>query len=191
MIQQNNDDGYRSDAESLSSADNSDVVVGDSSDEESYDFNVQHIYRDDYRHMVSIKQNNIYYIGICAVVSNYLLFLASVSVKTFFKYPFGSLLKYLQIYSVSAIKPRKIHIMKLYIDFDMTYRVILKTHWLRLVQRHWKKVFRERQLILTKRMSLCSLAYREITGKYLPGLDVLPDLLGMLSHYSNVIKYKN
>lgn len=61
---------------------------------------------------------------------------------------------------------------------------ILKTFWLRIIQRKWKKVFIERQQVKTERRHCVSLYYRQVNGKwpdtcnYLPGLDgMLNDLL--------------
>ena len=78
----------------------------------------------------------------------------------------------------------KIHIMKLCILEDETYSVVLKTHWLRLVQRHWKKVFKERKLKMAARTFLKNQIFREIHGKYPSGLNVIPSILGMMNCYS-------
>ena len=42
----------------------------------------------------------------------------------------------------------------------------IKTFWLKIVQRKWKKVFAERKKVLKKRKSLRALHYREIHGKW-------------------------
>ena len=42
----------------------------------------------------------------------------------------------------------------------------LKTFWLRIVQRCWKKVFKARQLFLKQRSSIKALAERQRTGKW-------------------------
>ena len=46
------------------------------------------------------------------------------------------------------------------------YVAYLKTFWLRIVQRCWKKVFRERKEILRKRGSIKALQERQRTGKW-------------------------
>ena len=61
---------------------------------------------------------------------------------------------------------------------------VLKTYWLRLIQRTWKRIYREKQAALEKRKQVSSLQYREIFGKWPPGLNVLPSLYGML-HCAN------
>ena len=42
----------------------------------------------------------------------------------------------------------------------------IKTHWLRLVQRRWKKIYRQRQEIIKLRARARSLIKREQTGKW-------------------------
>ena len=58
---------------------------------------------------------------------------------------------------------------------------ILKTFWLRIVQRKWKKVFRERKNMIRNRLSLTSLHTRQITGKWPKKYETLPGLRGMLN----------
>jgi len=57
---------------------------------------------------------------------------------------------------------------------------ILKTFWLRLVQRAWKRVFAERNQIYARRMRPDSLRHREIMGKWPSTCNRLPGLRGML-----------
>ena len=71
-------------------------------------------------------------------------------------------------------------IMQLNISSDGVYKVVIKTFWLRIVQRTWKRIFRERQEMWRKRMSLAALRSREISGKYPLGIRVLPTIHGMV-----------
>ena len=57
---------------------------------------------------------------------------------------------------------------------------ILKTCWLRIIQRKWKKVFEERQYILKQRCLKSSLSNMEIYGKWPQTCSNLPGLKGML-----------
>lgn len=57
---------------------------------------------------------------------------------------------------------------------------ILKTFWIRLIQRKWKKVFAERQRVLKERCKLMSIKYREINGKWPNSCGYFPSLKGML-----------
>jgi len=59
---------------------------------------------------------------------------------------------------------------------------VLKTFWLRLVQRTWKRICKERKDIIQRRMLISSLKYREIRGRWPPGLNSMPSLYGMLSY---------
>ena len=42
----------------------------------------------------------------------------------------------------------------------------IKTFWLRIIQRKWKKIFKKRKEVIQKRKSLCCLRNREINGKW-------------------------
>jgi len=57
---------------------------------------------------------------------------------------------------------------------------IIKTIWLRLVQRNWKRVFNERKRILKLRGSSKALFYRQINGKWPSYCLYYPSLSGML-----------
>ena len=54
---------------------------------------------------------------------------------------------------------------------------ILKTFWLRIVQRAWKRVFSERNALMKKRCSPSELYYRQTRGKWSCSM---PGLRGML-----------
>jgi hypothetical protein len=57
---------------------------------------------------------------------------------------------------------------------------ILKTFWIRIIQRKWKKVCKEQQSILKNRRNINSLHIRETTGKWPSEYRNLPGLRGML-----------
>jgi hypothetical protein len=59
---------------------------------------------------------------------------------------------------------------------------ILKTVWLRIIQRKWKNVFAERQNIIKKRRLNASISSREIYGKWTQTCSNLPGLKGMLNN---------
>jgi hypothetical protein len=59
---------------------------------------------------------------------------------------------------------------------------ILKTFWLRIIQRKWKKVFLEQQHIIKMRSHPSSLCYREIYGKWHESCLYFPQLKGMLNN---------
>jgi hypothetical protein len=50
----------------------------------------------------------------------------------------------------------------------------IKTHWLRLVQRRWKKIYKQRQEIIKLRSKPSSLIEREMTGKWPKQSKIMP-----------------
>jgi hypothetical protein len=67
---------------------------------------------------------------------------------------------------------------------------ILKTFWLRIVQRKWKNIFKERQIILKKRNLPASLYKREIIPNWFLEELRLPGLRGMLYNLSSTSNKK-
>ena len=65
---------------------------------------------------------------------------------------------------------------------DGTYSVVIKTFWLKIIQRKWKKIFNERKQILSKRMQLSSMIHREIHGTWPISIRSMPGLLGLLCY---------
>jgi hypothetical protein len=57
---------------------------------------------------------------------------------------------------------------------------IIKTFWLKLVQRAWKKIYKQRMLIQKKRRMPNSLLYRQITAKWPDNCNYMPSIRGML-----------
>ena len=58
---------------------------------------------------------------------------------------------------------------------------ILKTFWLRIIQRKWKKIVAERQQIILRRIYPDALHFRRVYGKWPECCNYLPGLKGMLS----------
>jgi len=52
----------------------------------------------------------------------------------------------------------------------------IKTFWLRLIQKRWKKLYKERQIIIRKRSNPRMLHYRETHGRWPNGLNNLPNI---------------
>jgi len=163
----------------------SDSASTSSYDNESIDsFEFDNIYLLESEFADSDKYSGQYIIGISCGPFNPLfteLFTAGVSTRTFFRFPFASISHYLYCSSVVYIQQPTIDIIQIYVDHLDRYIAIKKTFWLRLVQRQWKKIYRERCDILARRTHLSSLRYREIYGKYPVGLRVLPTIYGMMS----------
>jgi len=142
------------------------------------------IYQEDSAHLYSEKIDGCYYIGLAKrLYCNNLLMVNSVSPTVFFRYPFQQVRSYLVKYSSLRVETPKIHIMKLCITDDEIFTVVLKTHWLRLIQRHWKKVYSEKKRFMSCRCNVRNLHTRELCGKFPVGLRNLPGLGGMLECY--------
>jgi len=57
---------------------------------------------------------------------------------------------------------------------------IIKTFWLKLVQRAWKKICKIRKQILQQRCSPQSIMYRQFSGKWPQNCNYMPSIRGML-----------
>jgi hypothetical protein len=151
------------------------------------DWEYDEIYQEDSHHVYSEKEHGNYYIGLTKRMNtggnDVLLMVNSVSPSVFFQYAFERIRKYLAEYSIVRVENAKIHIMKLCILEDETYSVVLKTHWLRLVQRHWKKTYNKRRQVIKGRRNLANLRHREIYGRWPNGLNNLPGLHGLMQEY--------
>jgi len=147
-----------------------------------------------------------YCLGSHVLVTNYnnipnLFHGSSILIKTFYQFPFANILSYLRWYTYEQpgsfidIKPplqMKLHILQTFINpilqnnnenvaFEFESTVIIKTIWLSLVQRHWKKVFKSQKDIILKMKTIAFLQKREININYIPSSR--PVLKGMLSCY--------
>ena len=172
--------------------------VSTSSDEENF------IYNEYYNEFISIRNNSFYmtdeeyesvynydnhseedridgklYIGSYLPMSHFFLFQLSVSVEAFYHFPYITIQQYLSTPIQDIVVYEPIEIMKLEIDDD-SYKVILKTHWIRIIQRNWKRVYKERCKVIQLRKSIVCQHQFEITGKYLYKAQYLPSLQGML-----------
>ena len=59
---------------------------------------------------------------------------------------------------------------------------ILKTFWLRIIQKTWKKVFRQRKIVIQNRLNPAAIYLREVTGVWPENCRGLPSLKGILSN---------
>jgi hypothetical protein len=58
---------------------------------------------------------------------------------------------------------------------------IIKTFWIKIIQKTWKRIIKERSNIIKKRSSLHALYFREINGKWPSYCNYYPSIKGMLS----------
>lgn len=59
---------------------------------------------------------------------------------------------------------------------------IIKTIWLKIIQRKWKLVFAARKIIIQMRLTPSSLVIRQLTGVWPEHCQILPGIKGMLSN---------
>lgn len=153
--------------------------------------NAMYLFDDIYEYDQPSDEDKIdanYYIGIHYCDSCELVMAATVSNKTFQNYCQRELLYYLSDYSYVQIRSPVLHIMQLHIRPDATYAVVLKTHWMRLIQRTWRRILKERNQMIRRR-AFANYSF-QINGKWPAELRRLPGLRGALA-YLKVSKYKN
>jgi hypothetical protein len=183
-------------SETTTTSDSSTAYDSNSDDINSnYDDEIEDIIEDIYFHeeqfLDSEKQNNHYYIGINKVSrdNNYILYANSITIPSFFRYNIKHVGLYLQEYSIFRCNSN-IDIMKLFILDDHTYTVVLKTHWLRIIQRHWKNIYSQRKLTIKKRKQLQARMYFEKHGRYPDNSYIIPTIHGMLVSYNTKLLVK-
>jgi hypothetical protein len=174
IIVDNNEEYYSDNGESESEGEG---------EGESIDSDYEDIFHQDEDYLDKDKENGHYYIGLRAYIPSrqFMLLTNTISIPTFFRHSVERISGYLSRYSLIKSDSPAIDIIKLRLLKDDSYSVVLKTHWLRLIQRNWKRVYQERQQILINRCTCLSLQYREISGRYPFGLNNIPGLRGMLS----------
>lgn len=126
------------------------------------------IYQEESPYIFEEKVNNHYYIGTSIELpgDNFHIMANTISINCFLNYPYYKLLHYLWLYSIISIKKPRIEILKLCIRDDGVYSVINKTFWIRIIQRRWKRKFKEFQELLIKKKTIQNLKIREITGNF-------------------------
>ena len=60
--------------------------------------------------------------------------------------------------------------------------VIIKTIWIRIIQRKWKKIYAERMTVIRRRAQINSLYMREVTGKWPQNCANLPSIYRLMWH---------
>ena len=150
------------------------------------------IYFDDSEFLDADKEDSCYYIGFYEYIRSQseLLLGTTVSPKIFYKYPCGNVCRYLRAYSIVRNKysTKNIQVMQLKILTHNTFTVIIKTYWIRLIQRHWKKIYKERMEFIKLRKNISNQRHFDLNGRYKIGSNNLPpSLYGMLSIYNKKI----
>lgn len=141
----------------------SDSTTNEMYDEDN-DFIIDQIYDNEFTDNIHLRENTSYFhekyfIGICKYVphENIFLFINKIDPSNFFQYKLNILYKYFFWYSgifINMRRPPPIEIIKVIVYPDESYTCILKTYYIRMIQRRWKKVFKERQRYISERKTL-------------------------------------
>jgi hypothetical protein len=141
----------------------------------------------DQNHLNQEKLDGHYYLGIISLIERQWLLESSLSSNVFYRYSYEDVKTYLFLNTNSYPYTKEVQIIKIDLQtfgkFDM-YNVIIKTYWIRLIQRHWRKICKENQTRNERKKSPIIQRYREIHGKYPVELQRLR-IYGMLFAYSN------
>ena len=132
--------------------------------------------------------DNQYCIGTYSNIDNELILTIRVHLETFYKYSQDMFVPYMYYSSEIPMHERRIsvrtHVLQVAILEDDTFTVIVKTHWIRIIQRTWRRIFKQRALYV--------LCLKKIAGSFSPLQDRLkkslgkyPGLQGMLSSYNH------
>ena len=74
-----------------------------------------------------------------------------------------------------------IHIVEV-VEMEEWTTSIIKTFYLKLIQRKWKSIYKKRKQISLDRLKVCNIIYRERNGRWPDGLNYYPGLDGMMSN---------
>ena len=129
-------------------------------------------------YMEEDKVNLSYFIGTYDNTDGtHLLFGISVSPHTFFEFEFSEIVTYFEFINK---KRTCIDIMQLVIVDDV-YTVLIKTFWLKVIQRKWRNIFKQRKVVLDIRKTVKCQNYFRINGKYPYDARYFPQYNGMLA----------
>lgn len=110
--------------------------------------------------------DNNYYLCSCVYVrdSNILLMVLKISISMFFAYERSILLQYLYWASCIRHKPN-LEVVQIKILEDGTYSCIVKTRYIKILQRKWREIYKNRKEFL-KKINLKELIKRETNGRF-------------------------
>jgi hypothetical protein len=132
-------------------------------------------------------QNGKYYLGSYKYfedIGEYLL-MSQISKHVFYASNCLSMPKFIFWYSGAYIPDPTLQIMQVFMK-DECATAVLKTYWIRIIQRTWKRVYKERQDYIMKCKQLNYLRNRELNFTTLNGGNSYPALKGMLQKIRNI-----
>jgi len=159
------------------------AIVSDAYDAEEELFMLDEEYSDEYEPCV----NSNYYLGSYKYFPECgeLLLISQISMRIFYASQYYSLRNYIFWYSGVSIDDTNAQIMQVFMKDDSA-TAVLKTHWIRLIQRTWRRVFEERQQYILRRKQMSQIQMQQ----FKPTNQKYPELRGMLSYLQKPI-YKN
>jgi hypothetical protein len=131
---------------------------------------------------INEQHNGTYHLGIGFICPQQKLLMENtISLPTFYKYSETKITKYLFYHSTSYINWPRLEIMKM--DFHkqggfLYYSCIFKTFYLRIIQRRWKNIFKQRIAILANTKTIHNFITQRQCG--VQTTLKLPGLRGML-----------
>jgi len=159
---------------------------------EMYDF--------EHRFDLQEKENGKYYLGmymniqdIRMMSSGFLIgekplmfFGNAISTDLFFKYKFPQVIAYLRSIIMCRNMNPIVDIMQLIISDDGLYLAVIKTYWISIIQRHWRKRLNQKKEYIQKIQK----SFKYIQNRELGKRPLIPNfsLNGMLSIYQKVVK---
>lgn len=183
---------YDTDKEDSTWSDSDELSISSSyNDNNNYNFNslddeiidmVDEIYATDHEHSFMEKKDKHYYLGIYEHCSNDNLFIMtnSISANTYFKFSHEDCLQYLYWYGITMSVEPNLQLLQLHINDDQVYTVVLKTFWLKIIQRKWKNIYKKRMEVLNVRKRAQSIFHKETTGQWPVHANYFTGLKGML-----------
>ena len=180
-----------SDSEDSQSIEINDSMESDTEYDSETEEMIDRIYFHEEDFLDSEKEDKHYYIGNSRVSQDklYILYANAVTPTTFFRFDINHVKSYLHDYSI-FVTNSNIDIMKLFILDDHTYTVVIKTYWLKIIQRHWKKIYSQRKYCISRRRQIKTMMYVERNGMYPYDCHSMPGLQGMLMSYDKKLLIK-
>ena len=182
---------YPSSDDSEEDAESIDSMESDTEYDSETEEMIDRIYFHEEDFLDSEKEDKHYYIGNSRVSQDklYILYANAVTPTTFFRFDINHVKSYLHDYSI-FVTNSNIDIMKLCILDDHTYTVVIKTYWLKMIQRHWKKIYSQRKYCINRRRQIKTMMYVERNGMYPYDCYSMPGLQGMLMSYNKKLLIK-
>lgn len=106
-----------------------------------------------------------------------------ISTNSFINYDGILIGMYLTEYDTTTIRNEisNIDLLKLFIKPNGDCFIVVKTFWIRIIQRVWKRIYKENAYKNSLRKTIASLRYFEIYGRYIESARNVCGLSGMLS----------